>query len=103
MLRKQETEMFVVTLTFAENRNRAGELMEGHKAWIAEGFEKGLFLMVGSLQPNRGGCLFVHGADRETVEAFVALDPFVAEAVVTAEILEVTPARLDDRLTFLAA
>jgi len=95
--------MFVVTLTFAENREKAGEFMEGHKAWIAEGFEKGLFLMVGSLQPNRGGCIFVHGADRDAVEAFVAEDPFVAEAIVSAEIMEVTPARLDERLTFLAA
>ncbi|MHA7773481.1 YciI family protein [Roseibium sp. M-1] len=95
--------MFIVTLTFAENRDRAGQFMAGHKAWIAEGFEKGLFLMVGSLQPNRGGCIFAHGADRDAVENFVAADPFVAEGVVTAEILEVTPARLDDRLTFLAA
>lgn len=95
--------MFVVTLTFAKNRENAGQFMEGHKAWIAEGFDKGLFLMVGSLQPNRGGCIFAQGADRAAVEAFVAEDPFVAEEVVTAEILEVTPARLDERLTFLAA
>jgi hypothetical protein len=28
-------------------------------------------------------------------------DPFVAESVVTAEILEITPAKADERLTFL--
>ncbi|MCK7611828.1 YciI family protein [Roseibium sediminicola] len=95
--------MYVVTLTFSENKARAGELMDGHKAWIRQGFDRGLFLMVGSLQPNRGGGILAHGADRETLEAFVAEDPFVVEEVVTADILEITPARLDERLEFLAA
>ena len=95
--------MYVVTLTFSENKARAGELMEGHKAWIQRGFDRGLFLMVGSLQPNRGGGIIAHGASLEKLEGFVAEDPFVAEGVVTAEILEITPARFDDRLEFLAA
>lgn len=95
--------MYVVTLTFSENKARAGDLMEGHKAWIQRGFDKGFFLMVGSLQPNRGGGILAHGAGRDALEAFVAEDPFVAENVVSAEILEITPARLDERLEFLAA
>lgn len=95
--------MFVVTLKFSENKARAGDLMEGHKAWIQHGFERGHFLMAGSLQPNMGGGIIAHDIGREELEAFVAQDPFVAEGVVTAEILEITPARLDDRLDFLAA
>jgi len=95
--------MYVVTLTFSDNKSRAGELMEGHKAWIQRGFDRGLFLMVGSLQPNRGGGILAHGADRSDLETFVAEDPLVAENVVTADILEITPARLDERLDFLAA
>ncbi|WP_420411138.1 YciI family protein [Roseibium sp.] len=95
--------MFVVTLKFSDNKARAGELMEGHKAWIQQGFDNGLFLMVGSLQPNQGGGILAHNATRAGLEAFVQKDPFVAEQVVTAEILEIAPARLDDRLEFLAA
>ena len=95
--------MFVVTLRFAENKGRAGDLMEGHKAWIQRGFDLGLVVMVGSLQPNRGGVLLIQEADRAAVEAYVAEDPFVAEQVVTAELSEITPTRLDDRLAFLAA
>lgn len=95
--------MYVVTLTFSENKARAADLMEAHKAWIQRGFDEGLFLMVGSLQPNRGGGILAHGADLADLEAFVAEDPFVAEKVVTADILEITPARLDERLQFLAA
>ena len=95
--------MFFVTLTFSDNKDRAADLMAGHKAWIQRGFDQGVFLMVGSLQPNRGGAIIAHGTDRTSLEAFVAEDPFVAERVVTADILEIAPARLDDRMAFLAA
>ena len=46
--------MFVVLLKFAENKERAGEFMDGHKAWIARGFEDGVFLLVGSLKSSGG-------------------------------------------------
>lgn len=95
--------MFVVTLTFSHNKDRAGALMEGHKAWIQRGFDQGLFLMVGSLQPNKGGAIIAHDVEKDALETFVAEDPFVAERVVTADILEITPARLDERMAFLAA
>ncbi|OJJ09320.1 hypothetical protein BKI51_23025 [Alphaproteobacteria bacterium AO1-B] len=95
--------MFVITLKFADNKTRAAELMNEHKAWIQQGFDNGLFLMVGSLQPNQGGGIIAHNTSRDLLEAFVNKDPFVAEQVVTADILEITPARLDDRLEFLAA
>lgn len=95
--------MFVVTLKFSDNKARAGDLMEAHKAWIKSGFDQGVFLMVGSLQPNRGGGIIAHNTTLEDLEDFVGTDPFVAEGVVRAEILEITPARLDERLEFLAA
>lgn len=95
--------MFVVTLKFSDNKARAGELMEGHKAWIKSGFDQGLFLMVGSLQPNRGGGIIAHNTSLANLETFVGKDPFVLEGVVSAEIIEITPARLDERLEFLAA
>lgn len=95
--------MFVVTLKFSDNKARAGELMEAHKAWIKSGFDQGLFLMVGSLPPNRGGGIIAHNTSFEELENFVGKDPFVAEGVVRAEILEITPSRLDERLEFLAA
>jgi hypothetical protein len=47
--------MFIVLLKFSGDRSRAAPLMEGHKAWIKRGFDDGVFLLVGSLQPNQGG------------------------------------------------
>lgn len=93
--------MFVVMLRFSDNKANAGQLMEGHNAWIKRGFDDGVFLLVGSLQPNRGGGIVAHATSLADLEARVDEDPFVAENVVTAEILEISPARADERLEFL--
>lgn len=95
--------MFVVLLRFSANKARAGEFMEGHKDWIRRGFDEGVFLVVGSLQPNAGGGIVAHNATRAELEARVNEDPFVAEDVVKAEIIEIDPARADERLEFLVA
>lgn len=95
--------MFVILLKFGAGKARAGEFMEGHKAWIQKGFDDGVFLLVGSLTPNMGGGLLASGESRADIEARVGQDPFVAEGIVEAEILEIDPARTDDRLSFLNA
>ena len=91
--------MFVVLLKFAENRSRAGEFMDGHKSWI----QRGVFLVVGSLQPNLGGAVLAHGVTREDLQARVDQDPFVIEGIVSAEIIEIAPGQTDPRLEFLKA
>lgn len=93
--------MFAIFLKFAENRAKAPEFMDAHKAWIKQGFDDGVFLMVGSLQPNMGGAVLAQGVSRDEIEARVNEDPFVTEDIVTAEILEISPARADQRLDFL--
>ncbi len=93
--------MFVVSLKFSDNKAQAGEFMEGHKAWIQRGFDDGVFLMVGSLQPNLGGGVMAHNTSLEDLQSRVNDDPFVAENVVRAEILEISPSRTDNRLAFL--
>lgn len=93
--------MFVVLLRFAENKGRAGALMDGHNAWLKRGFEDGVFLLTGSLQPNAGGGILAHNTSLAELQGRVNDDPFVAEAVVSAEILEISPAKADGRLQFL--
>jgi len=93
--------MFIVTLKFSDNKGRASQLMDGHKAWIKRGFDDGVFLLAGSLPPNQGGGIVAHNISRPELERRVKDDPFVAEDVVSAEILEIAPNRADSRLEFL--
>jgi len=95
--------MFVVLLKFSDNKDRLSELLDGHKDWIKRGFDDGVFLLAGSLQPGLGGGILAHNTSRADLVARVNKDPFVTGNVVTAEILEIEPATADARLEFLTA
>ena len=89
--------MFIVLLKFA-HRDRAVQAMQGHKQWLQRGFDDGVFLLAGSLQPDLGGVVVAHRTTRAALQERVNEDPFVAEGVVSAEVLEITPSRSDERL-----
>ena len=95
--------MFVVQLKFSANKSQASQFMAGHNDWIKRGFDDGVFLLVGSLQPNLGGGVLAHNTSLMELQTRVNDDPFVAENVVKAEIVEITPAKADERLEFLIA
>lgn len=93
--------MFMVLLKFAANKSAAGKFMEDHKQWVARGFEDGVFLLVGSLKPEGGGGILAHNTSLPALQKRVEDDPFVAEGIVEAEIVEIAAARADPRLNFL--
>jgi uncharacterized protein YciI len=95
--------MFVVLLKFSRNKSRAAQFMEGHKEWIKRGFDDGVFLLVGNLQPGLGGGIVAHNTSLADLQNRVNADPFVAEQIVSAEILEIAPSKADERLHFLLA
>ena len=94
--------MFIVLLKFSTQRDRAKEFMAGHRAWIDRGFDDKVLLLSGSLGSQLGGVIVAHNTALAALQSRVSEDPFVAHGVVSAEVLEVTPSRLDARLqTFL--
>jgi len=93
--------MFIVQLKFSDNKNQASQFMEGHNEWIKRGFDDSVFLLVGGLQANLGGGVIAHNTSLSDLQNRVNEDPFVAENVVQAEIIEITPVKTDKRLTFL--
>lgn len=95
--------MFMVLLKFSGNKGQAGQFMAGHKDWLERGFADGVFLLAGSLQPGLGGGIVADNTSLSELQSRVNDDPFVAEDVVSAEILEITPSRADERLDFLIA
>lgn len=92
--------MFIILLKFSDNKGKASEFMDGHNEWIKRGFDDGVFLLVGSLQPGLGGGIMAHNTSLEDLQARVNEDPFVVHNVVSAEILDIKPAKADQRLQF---
>ena len=95
--------MFIVLLRFSANKNKAGQLMEDHKAWLRRGFEDGVFLLAGSLEPEGGGGILAYNTSLAALQERVNKDPFVIENVVKADLFELDPGRVDPRLEFLVS
>lgn len=93
--------MYIVFLKFSANKSQAGQFMDGHKAWIKRGFDDGVFLLAGSLEPGLGGGILAHNTSLADLQSRVNDDPFVAENVVKAEISELDPGKADERLQFM--
>jgi len=93
--------MFIVLLKFSENKEQASQFMVSHKEWLKRGFDDGIFLLAGSLQPKLGGGIVAHNTSLSDLQNRVNEDPFVVEKVVGAEIIEMAPAKVDQRLEFL--
>ncbi|MHB8847187.1 MAG: YciI family protein [Burkholderiales bacterium] len=93
--------MFIILLEFSGNKGQASQFMAGHKEWIKRGFDDGVFLLAGSLQPGLGGGIVAHNTLLSDLQNRVNSDPFVVENVVSAEILEIAPSKVDERLKFL--
>lgn len=93
--------MFIVMLKFSSKKELAGQFMDAHKQWIKRGFDDGVFLFAGSLEPSLGGGIMAHNTSLSDLQDRVNRDPFVAENIVRAEILEISPSKADDRLKFL--
>lgn len=94
--------MFFITLRFAD-KARAPQFMDAHNAWLRQGFDDDVFLVAGSLLPGTGGAILAHNASANEIETRIQADPFVAEGVVSAEIVAIAPGRTDERLAFLKA
>jgi len=93
--------MFIVLLKFSSNKDQVSAHLDGHKAWLQRGFDDGVFILAGTLKPMVGGGLLAHNTTAEALQARVNDDPFVVQDVVTAEIIEMSPSRADERLKFL--
>lgn len=92
--------MYIVFLKLTD-KSKIAENMQGHNAWLKRGFDDGVFLLAGTIEPKQGGAIFADNISAEGLEARVNEDPFVANEVVSVDISEITPARADERLKFL--
>lgn len=93
--------MFIITLRFSDNKSDAPTHMAQHNAWLKRCFDDRVFILAGSLQEGLGGAVIAQGESRDQIEERVNDDPFVVHDVVKAEILEINPKQVDERLQFL--
>jgi uncharacterized protein YciI len=83
--------MFVVSLTYTAPLARIDAFLEAHRAFLAEQYARGLFLMSGRKEPRDGGIIIAHAASRAELESVLRDDPFQQAGVARYEITEFVP------------
>jgi len=83
--------MFIVALAYTAPLARIDEFLEGHRAFLAEQYARGLFLMSGRKEPRDGGIIVAHAASRAELETVLRDDPFHQAGVARYEITEFVP------------
>ena len=93
--------MFIVLLRFSSNKASAPDHMAEHNAWLKQGFDDGVFLLAGSIEPGQGGAILAHDVSADDLAARIDNDPFVAEDGVIADVVEISPKQAAGNLQFL--
>lgn len=93
--------MFIITLKFSNNTNnksQAVQFMQEHNAWVKNGFDQGVFLFAGTIQPSLGGVIIAVGITKQALDDMINTDPFVREDIVRPEIMEIKPSQMAEEL-----
>ena len=80
--------MQVILLKFGPNKSDAPQHMDGHKDWIKEGLDDGVFHLVGSLDIG-GGFILANEKNKSALEDRLAKDPFVEHDIVSVETYQI--------------
>jgi uncharacterized protein YciI len=80
--------MFVVTLTYLAELVEIDAAMPRHMAYLRRQYKDGVFLVSGRQVPRVGGVIIAVGVARDELERRIALDPFVADGLADASIVE---------------
>lgn len=79
--------MYVVSLTYRVPQDIVDFHNDAHISWLQQAFDDGVFIAAGRKIPRTGG-LLLSQADRATLDAALARDPFYVNGVADFEVME---------------
>ncbi len=88
--------MFVIELIYKVDLAQIDENMKAHMAFLRTHYAAGTFVVSGRKIPRDGGIILAVGADRESIEAVVRDDPFVARELAEYRITEFRASQVAD-------
>ncbi|UXY16682.1 hypothetical protein N8I74_06585 [Chitiniphilus purpureus] len=83
--------MYVIFLRFSPKRVQAAQWLAGHRQWLQQGLDDGIFLAAGSLEDGKGGAIVATSVEQGALTARIEQDPFVVHGIVTPEVHAIAP------------
>jgi hypothetical protein len=96
----KEEAVFIILMHLADG-SRSPAHMDGHKAWIRQGFADGVLYYVGGRRGGGGNAMIASGITHDDLLDRVGKNPFVINGVVTSEVIELDTTLSDPRLGFM--
>ncbi len=82
---------FIIEITYTVALDRLQETLPAHRAFLRDGYERGLLLCSGPQSPRLGGIVVARAETRALIDAFFANDPYALESCATHRIIEFEP------------
>lgn len=95
------TSLFVVDVTYRRPLEEIDALLAGHVAFLDRHYLAGTFLLSGRKVPRTGGVILARAANRESLAAILAEDPFHAAGAADYAVTEFQPTKAADALAGL--
>ena len=82
---------FIVEITYTAEPQQMAAVRPEHRAYVQTGFERGLLLFSGPMEPMTGGMVVAKVKSRAEIEKFFAFDPYHLNKVATYRFIEFKP------------
>jgi uncharacterized protein YciI len=87
---------FMIEVTYKIPIEEIGERINLHRAYLQKGYDSGLLLMSGPMNPKTGGIVIAKAASQEEITAFFAQDPYRLLDLAEYRFVEFTPVKFTE-------
>jgi uncharacterized protein YciI len=84
---------FLVEITYTAPLTAIDAAVSAHRAFLQGGYDHGLLLMSGPMNPRSGGVVIARGESVEAIKAFFHNDPYQRQGLASYRIVEFTPVK----------
>lgn len=89
---------FLIEITYTAPLERIDELLPAHRAFLQEGYDRGVLLLSGPQNPRAGGIVIARAASFDELDRFFAADPYRREGVADYRFVEFNPVKFQPLL-----
>ena len=84
---------FLVEVNYAVPLEEIDQVLAEHRAFLQTGYDRGLLLMSGPLNPRTGGRVVARAESLEEIRSFFAQDPYNLKSLATYAFYEFEPVK----------
>jgi uncharacterized protein YciI len=89
---------FIVEIIYKAPLEKIDAVRDRHRAFLDEGYKKGMILMSGPQVPRTGGIIIARGNSMEDVAEFLQNDPYQMEKVAEYKFVEFNPVHFQEMI-----